>query len=47
MDNVYLKFPELNDKKAWLNYVKEKKDNPTATPGGFKENTKYEEWLDK
>ena len=48
MDNIYLKFPTMEDKEEWLNYVKETKiDNLEATPGGFKDNTVYEEWLDK
>ena len=48
MNNLYLKFPTLEDKEDWLNYVKETKlDNPEATPGGFKDNTVYEEWLNR
>ena len=48
MNNVYLKIPELSDKQEWLDYVKEtKEDKPDATPGGFKDNTVYEEWLNK
>ena len=48
MQNVYLKFPTLEDRQEWLDYVQEtKEDNPEATPGGFKDNTIYEEWLNK
>ena len=48
MENIYLKFPTIEDKEDWLDYVKETKiDNPEATPGGFKSNTIYEEWLNK
>lgn len=48
MENIYLKFPTMEDKQEWLDYVKETKDdNPEATPGGFKDNTIYEEWLNK
>ena len=46
MENIYLKFPTMEDKQEWLDYIKETKDdNPEATPGGFKDNTIYEEWL--
>ena len=48
MNSIYLKFPEMKDKEEWLNYVKEtREDNLEATPGGFKDNTIYEEWLNK
>ena len=46
MNNPYLKFPTLEDKEKWLEYVNVyKKDNPKATPLGFSEETSYEEWL--
>lgn len=46
--NIYLKFPFLGEKEEWLAYVKEmREENKTATPGGFKEDTIYEEWLQK
>ena len=48
MNDIYLKFPTIEEKEEWINYVKETKiDNPESTPGGFKEDTKYEEWLSK
>lgn len=48
MEELYLKLPELSDKEEWLNYIKETRDyNPKATPGGFKEDTIYEEWVKK
>ena len=48
MGNIYLKFPTMDDKEEWLSYVEEtKNDNPEATPGGFKDNTIYGEWLNK
>ncbi len=47
-ENVYLKIPTMDDKVEWLAYVNEtRQDNPTATPGGFKEETKYDEWLNR
>lgn len=46
--NLYLKEPSLKDKDEWLRYVLEtKEDNPNATPGGFKEDTVYENWCQK
>lgn len=48
MEHIYLKFPTIEDKREWIDYVKEtKSDNPEATPGGYKDNTIYEEWLRK
>lgn len=48
MNNICLKFPTMKEKEDWLNYVKEtKEDNPAATPGGFNDQTIYEEWLNK
>ena len=48
MDSMYLKFTELKDKEEWLYYVNETRiNNPGATPGSFKENEIYEEWLNK
>ena len=48
MENIYLKFPTIEDKQEWIDYVKEtKEENPDATPGGYKDNTIYEEWLKK
>ena len=48
MDNIFLKFPTMEDKQEWLDYVADfKEDNPEATPGGFKDNTIYEDWLEK
>lgn len=45
---LYLKNPSLDDKEEWLNYVKEyKEDNKDATPGGFLDNMKYEDWLNR
>lgn len=47
MDNLYLKLPEIDDKEEWLNYVKEMKENDlNVTPGGFRDDTIYEEWLE-
>lgn len=47
-EDVYLKIPSIEDKQEWLDYVEEtRKDNPSATPGEFKENTIYEEWIVK
>lgn len=45
-DDLYLKFPSIDDKDEWIGYVHESRmENPSATPGGFRENTNYEEWL--
>ena len=27
MENIYLKFPTMEDKQEWLDYIKEKKDD--------------------
>ena len=46
MNNSYLKFPTIEEKEKWIDYIKEyRKDNPKATPLGCKEDINYEEWL--
>lgn len=48
MNNIYLKFPSKEDKKDWIEYIKEYRiDNPNAKPLGCDENIDYEEWLNK
>lgn len=48
MDNVYLKFPSIEDKDKWIDYLKEYRlDKPNAKPLGCTEDTNYEEWLNK
>ena len=45
-EDIFLREPSIDDKDEWLTYVYEMKiDNPDATPGGFKEDSVYEEWL--
>lgn len=47
MSNVYLKFPAIEDKDKWLDYVREyKEDNPEANPAGYKDTFIYEKWVD-
>ena len=46
MDNVYLKFPTLEDKENWIEYIEEYRfDDLNAKPLGCTENINYEEWL--
>ena len=48
MDNIYLKFPSLEDKDKWIEYLKEYRlDNPKAKPLSCTEDINYEEWLNK
>lgn len=45
-EDIFLREPNIDDKDEWLDYVYEMKiDDPDATPGGFKEDSIYEEWL--
>lgn len=46
MDNLYLKFPTIEDKEKIMEYVHEYiLDNPKAKPLGMTNETSYEEWL--
>lgn len=46
MKKVYLKFPEINDKDKWIEYIKEFcLDDPNATPLGCNEYIDYENWI--
>lgn len=48
MDNIYLKFPSLEDKNKWIEYIKEYRlDNPKAKPLSCTESINYEEWINK
>lgn len=48
MDNIYLKFPTIDDKESWMEYLKEyRSNNPKAKPLSCTENTNYEEWINK
>lgn len=48
MNNIYLKFPTIEDKEKWLEYLKEYRlDNPNEKPLGCTETLNYEEWLVK
>ncbi len=48
MKNIYLKFPTMELKNEWLNYLEEYRlDDPNANPLGYKKDTDYAEWLDK
>ena len=44
MENIYLKFPTLEDKEKWFEYIEEFQK---SKPLGYSENTTYEEWLEK
>ena len=47
MSNVYLKFPELEDKDKWMDYLDEyHKNNPKASPLGYKDSFIYEKWVE-
>lgn len=48
MKNLYLKFPTMELKNEWLNYLEEYRlDNPNSNPLGYKKDTDYKEWLNK
>ena len=48
MNNIYLKFPSINEKEQWIEYISEYRlDNPKAKPLGCTEDLNYEEWLKK
>lgn len=48
MNNIYLKFPTIEDKNNWLEYIKEYRlDNPKAKPLSCTEDLNYEDWLIK
>lgn len=48
MENIYLKFPKIEDKDKWIEYIKEYRlDNPKAKPLDCTEDINYEEWLNK
>ncbi len=48
MDNLYLKFPTLEDKDKWIDYIKEyRMDNPKAMPLSCTEDVNYEAWLER
>lgn len=47
-NNYYLKFPALEDKDEWTQYVQEfKKDDKCVTPLGYSDDTNYEQCLQK
>ena len=46
MENMYLKFPTINDRDKWLEFIKEYRlDNPSSKPLGCSENLNYDIWL--
>jgi len=46
MTNIYLKFPTIEDKEKWIDYIKEfREDDINATPLGCNENIDYENWI--
>lgn len=46
MENIYLKFPGIEDKEKWIDYLKEYRlDNQNAKPLGCTEDLNYEQWL--
>lgn len=48
MNNIYLKFPTIDEKEKWIEYLKEyRNDNPNAKPLSCTEDMNYEEWLNK
>ena len=47
-DYIYLKFPTIDDKRNWIEYIKEYREfNLDAKPLGCTENIDYEKWLKK
>lgn len=48
MNNIYLKFPTMEDKDKWIEYIKEYRlDDPKAKPLSCTEDINYEQWLNK
>jgi len=48
MDGLYLKFPTIDEKEKWIEYIKEyRKDNPKSKPLSCTEDLDYEAWLEK
>ena len=47
MENIYLKFPTIEDKGNWIEYIKEYHLDKGAKPLGCTENIDYEDWLNK
>ena len=46
MEGLYLKFPSIDEKEKWFEYIKEyRMDNPNAKPLGCTEDLNYEQWL--
>lgn len=46
MDKLYLKFPSIDEKEKFIEYIKEYRlDNPNAKPLGCTEELDYENWL--
>ena len=46
MEKVYLKFPTIEEKEKWMEYLKEYRSiYPKAKPLGCTEDIQYEEWL--
>lgn len=46
MENIYLKFPTMEDKDNWIDFIKEYRlDNPESKPLACTENMNYELWL--
>ena len=45
MNGLYLKFPSIEEKEKWIEYIKEyRMDNPNAKPLGCTEDLNYEQW---
>lgn len=48
MNDLYLKFPTIEEKDKWLEYIKEyREDNPKAKPLSCTEELDYDNWLIK
>ena len=47
-ENLYLKYPGINDKDDWLDYTNEYfETNERSVVSGYKKGSDYKEWLDK
>lgn len=48
MNDVYLKFPTIEEKEEWIKYIIEyREDNPESNPLSCNDNIDYEKWLEK
>ena len=46
MSNLYFKFPTMDEKEKWIEYLKEYRSiDPKAKPLGCTEDINYEEWI--